>query len=276
MKTIKHSLGWIPDVPDIRDLELKMPMRAVRAASLKPVCDDIRPLIASVKPYDQGAIGSCTGNMGAAAVVVQQARQKKKLDTPSRLALYYDARVLQGWQNSDTGAYIRDIFKVLQKLGAGGESLHPYKERDLKKKPSAAYYAAAAKQQALKYERVPQTLSQMKAVLAGGNPINLGFAVYESIADAAVDGILNLPQPGERAEGGHAVLVVGYTNDLKAVHSRGGRLSLPKFAKSIPEWFIVRNSWGTNWGDRGYCYIPASYLTNSNLCADLWRLLLLE
>lgn len=276
MKLSQFKFGWIRDLPDCRDLHFKAAPKALRMAALKPVCDDIRPLIKSVPCYDQGGIGSCTGNMGAAAVIVQQARQGRQLVTPSRLALYYDARALHGWQNQDTGAYIRDIFKVLAKQGAGAEALWPYKESKFKTKPPASYYDKADDQNGLKYERVQQSIGQMKAVLASGGDICLGFTVYESMGDAGIDGIVNPPGPGERAQGGHAVFVLGYTNDLKAVHSRGSKLKLPSFAKHVKDWFIVRNSWSPKWGDNGYFYMPADYLTNSNLAADLWRLQLLE
>lgn len=276
MNLSQFKFGWIPDLPDARDLQFKAAPKALRMAALKPVCDDIRPLIKSIPCYDQGSIGSCTGNMGAAAVIVQQARQRRQLVTPSRLALYYDARALHGWQNQDTGAFIRDIFKVLAKQGAGAESLWPYKESKFKIKPPLSYYDKADDQNVLKYERVEQSLSQMKAVLAEGNPICLGFTVYDSFSDAGLDGIASLPGKYDRAQGGHAVLVVGYTNDLKAVHSRGSKLKLPSFAKQVKEWFIVRNSWSPKWGDKGYFYMPVDYLTNANLAADLWRLQLLE
>jgi C1A family cysteine protease len=52
--------------------------------------------------------------------------------------------------------------------------------------------------------------------------------------------------------GGHAVLCVGY-NDRK-------------------QRWIMRNSWGKSWGDKGYFYLPYNYLLNNNLAGDLWVL----
>lgn len=269
------KMGWLPDLPDFRDLQFVAPPKLVRAAKLAPVSDTIRKNL--VKPYDQGQIGSCVGNAAAAAVVCQQMKQARPQDTPSRLAIYYGARELLGTINQDSGCYIRDAFKVLAKVGAGSETLWLYKTTKFKTKPPSSYFVAAEKQQAVKYERVQQTADQMKASLAAGVPIEIGFTVYDSFGSGvALDGIAQLPEKGERTRGGHAVLIVGYTNDLKAVHSYGTKLKLPSFAKKISEWFIVRNSWGTAWGDNGYFYMPSTYLTNPDLSADLWRLLLVE
>ncbi len=35
--------------------------------------------------------------------------------------------------------------------------------------------------------------------------------------------------------------------------------------------FIVRNSWGTTWGMAGYFTMPYTYLTQSNLSDDFWK-----
>jgi C1A family cysteine protease len=69
-------------------------------------------------------------------------------------------------------------------------------------------------------------------------------------------GVVPLPGPREKVLGGHAVLAVGY-DDAK-------------------QCFIVRNSWGTKWGDKGHCYMPYAYLTDSDLAADFWTITLVE
>jgi C1A family cysteine protease len=68
----------------------------------------------------------------------------------------------------------------------------------------------------------------------------------------AETGHASLPRPGERAIGGHAVMAVGY-DDAK-------------------QWFIIRNSWGDQWGMKGYFTLPYAYLTDENLASDFWTI----
>ena len=92
----------------------------------------------------------------------------------------------------------------------------------------------------------------MRACLAEGFPFVFGFTVYESFESQQVarTGIVSMPQRGERVVGGHAVVAVGYHDTEKR--------------------FIVRNSWGTGWGMKGYFTIPYDYLSNPNLAEDFW------
>ena len=81
-----------------------------------------------------------------------------------------------------------------------------------------------------------------------------GFTVYEAFESQQVaqTGVLNMPQPGERSMGGHAVMAAGYDDAQKR--------------------FIVRNSWGTGWGQNGYFTMPYDYLTSRNLSDDFWTI----
>jgi C1A family cysteine protease len=98
----------------------------------------------------------------------------------------------------------------------------------------------------------------MKGCLASGYPFVFGFSVYESFESPEVldTGVVPMPSDGEAQLGGHAVLAVGY-DDATAR-------------------FIIRNSWGTSWGDGGYGYMPYAYLTDSDLAADFWTIRVVE
>ena len=247
-----RSYGWMPDVPDIRDryfLHAEAPVPT-------PDIQDLRPKMPSV--YDQNELGSCTSNSGGAAFQYDQIKQGIPNWTPSRLALYYGERELGGTVKTDSGAQIRDCVKVLAKTGVGPESLWPYDITKFTKKPPTQYYKVATLNQALRYERVDQTAAAMEQVLAKGYPVLFGFAVYESFESAAVakTGMVPLPKKGEKDLGGHAVLCVGYNRPKKL--------------------FIVRNSWGPNWGDKGYFYMPYDYLLNPSLADDLWVIYTVE
>src|SRR5881396_1350395 len=99
----QHRLGWIPDVPDIRDH--KYVARSAGPELLPPSID----LRAGLPPvYDQGDLGSCTAQCIAAAIQYDQKRQNLYVWTPSRLLIYYNERVIENTVESDAGAQIRD------------------------------------------------------------------------------------------------------------------------------------------------------------------------
>jgi hypothetical protein len=104
----RFSLGWVPDLPDHRDLVYSAPLQRLRQL---PASVDLRPQFL-FEPYDQGAIGSCTANAIAAAIQFDRAKNKQKPDfTPSRLFIYYNERAMEHSIPIDAGAQIRDGIK---------------------------------------------------------------------------------------------------------------------------------------------------------------------
>lgn len=240
--------GWTPDVPDQRDLVFA----AARVGTLPPSVD-LRPACPPV--YDQGQLGSCTANAIGAAIQYEQIRQKEaKPFAPSRLFIYYNERVMEHTVGQDAGAQIRDGMKSVNKIGACPETDWPYVIANFTRKPPPGAFKDAPLGKAVSYQRVIQTLDQMKGCLAAGFPIVLGISVYESFESQQVakSGVVPMPANREKLLGGHAILAVGY-------HDTDQR-------------FIMRNSWGTSWGMKGYFTIPYAYLTDSNLCDDLWTI----
>ena len=242
--------GWIPDLPDHRDHLYAAP---VMALAKQPAKMDLRTKCPPV--YDQGQLGSCTANAIAAAIQFNRIKLKLKPKfVPSRLFIYYNERVMEGTAHTDSGAQIRDGIKSVAQQGDCPEKEWPYDIAKFAVKPSAKCYQDAKKYKAVTYQRLVQALSQLKGCLASGYPFVYGFTVYESFESAAVakSGVMPMPQPKEKVLGGHAVLAVGYDD--------------------AQQRFIVRNSWGRNWGMKGYFTMPYSYLTDNNLADDIWTI----
>ncbi len=245
----KPRLGWIPDVPDQRDHLYAAP---VTWLAKLPAKVDLRTKCPPV--YDQGQLGSCTANAIAAAVEFDQMKEKIKYFMPSRLFIYYNERAMEGTVNSDSGAQIRDGIKSVGQQGDCPEPLWPYDIANFEDKPPVSCYNNAVMHKAILYQRVSQLANQMKGCLASGYPFVFGFSVYASFMSPAVakTGHASMPKPNEQLEGGHAVLAVGYDD--------------------ANQWFIVRNSWGTGWGMKGYFTLPYAYLLESNLSDDFWTI----
>ena len=246
--------GWRPDLPDYRDLMYAAPQALMKKLPSKV---DLRKFCPPV--YNQGELGSCTANAIGAAFEFELMKQNKAKDfIPARLFIYYNERVMEQTVNIDNGAEIRDGVKSVNKQGVCPEEMLPYDINKFAEKPNAACYKAALGHQVLSYHRVQRTLEQMKSCLAEGFPFVFGFTVFDSFESKEVSkaGKLNLPEKSEKILGGHAVLAVGYDDADKR--------------------FIVRNSWGTDWGLKGYFTMPYVYLTEENLSDDFWTIRIVE
>jgi C1A family cysteine protease len=245
--------GWTPDLPDARDYMYSAP-EAVLSKLPKKV--DLRSKMPKI--YDQGQLGSCTANAIGAAFEFGQLKQGQKDFMPSRLFIYYNERAMEGTVDTDSGAMIRDGMKSVANAGVCTEDTWPYDVSQFTTKPPGKAYTEAKKHQALVYRRVLGQLHQMQGCLAQGYPFVFGFSVYESFMspDVATTGKVPLPPRGEQLIGGHAVLAVGYDDAIQS--------------------FIVRNSWGTRWGVKGYCTMPYAYLTDPQLARDFWAVYTVE
>jgi C1A family cysteine protease len=254
--------GWSPDLPDARDHYFAAPLAEIGPL---PTSVDLRAKCPAV--YDQGQIGSCTANAIGGAFEFLLLKEGQSDFMPSRLFIYYNERVIEHHVSTDSGAQIRDGVKSVATLGVCPESEWKYDDTPppsdgapwppnarAGEKPTKKCYTDALKHTIKSYQRVVRGLTQMKGCLAHGYPFVFGFTVYESFESAQVakTGVMPMPGPKEQVLGGHAVLAVGY-NDAD-------------------QRFIVRNSWGPSWGDKGYFHMPYAYLTDPSLSSDFWTL----
>ena len=245
-----HKYGWVRDLPDQRDFLYSAPV--ANMAALPPKMD-LR-LECPKTVYDQGQLGSCTANAIAGALEFDRIKQSLPDFIPSRLFIYYNERVMENTVGTDSGAQIRDGIKSVGSIGAPPETDWPYNIAEFAVKPPAKAFTDAPLDKAVQYQSVPQVLAQMKGCLASGYPFVYGFTVYESFESQQVasTGIVPMPASSEKVLGGHAVLAVGYDDSSQR--------------------FIVRNSWGPEWGMSGYFTVPYAYLTDSNLSDDFWTI----
>jgi C1A family cysteine protease len=255
--------GWRPDTPDLNDRPFNHRAR-LRAIRKLPRFTENAAGDAFAPVLDQDDLGACTANAIAKLYAFQHARQGLPSHTPSRLFIYYGEREMEGTVNVDAGAEIRDGLKVVSTLGAPAESIWPYSIGRFTERPPALAYEDGLNHQALAYESVPVTQKGVMTALATGHPVVVGFTVYESFHRIGRDGFMPIPRPGERVEGGHAVLVVDYA------WLRGPGDTRKKC------YALVLNSWGPNWGKGGYFYMPMAWLCNKDNADDFWTITIAE
>lgn len=220
--------------------------RPSKAAAL-PLSVDLRTRLPPV--YDQGDLGSCTANALCCLM--------ESLDhcPGSRLFLYYNERALEGAVAEDAGATLADGIRSLKTQGVCPEAAWPYLAAKFAERPPPACYESAVGHEALSVYSVALTLTCLKAALAAGHPVAVGlrlFASFES-RSVALSGKVPMPRKGETELGGHAVVLVGFTDAAQR--------------------FLVRNSWGADWGLQGHFTLPYAYLTDPALASDAWVIL---
>jgi len=303
------STGWRPPFPDMRDYTIDQPdvakmskMLGFKASIEKdiktlgespppgrplsyqwlPVKMDLRQFCTAIE--NQGALGSCTAQAAVGVVEYFETRAHQEHVDGSRLFVYKTTRNLMG-VTGDTGAWNRTAMGALALCGCAPEKYWPYTDVDpnFDEEPPAFIYALADNYEALKYfchdplsanKPTAQVLLSVKLYIAMGIPSTFGFWGFESghwegssYVMPYDDGKIYYPGPNDPARWGHAVVAIGY-DDKKKIKN-------PHTNKTKTGALLLRNSWGTAWGESGYGWIPYDYLLNG-LALDFWSLMNME
>lgn len=205
---------------------------------------DLRSQFTRVK--DQGKFGSCS----AFAIVsiyehILKKNTKKDVDL-SELYAYHGARQLMDGENiPPEGTSLYHVIKAIGEQGICLENLHPYRDND-DEEPSEEAKKDAETRKIKTALNVECNIDHIKSAVAKGYPVAISLRVFDSFVTDT--GFVPRPTEDERKTedaGSHAMVICGYSDEQKV--------------------FIVRNSWGERFGDRGYCYIPYSYIGDREL-----------
>lgn len=206
--------------------------------------------------------GSCVSQCGANAYLSRTLNltpsnnQTSTVFLPSRLFLYYFARVIDGSDtNQDTGSSIEAVFRVFKEYGCVSELEYPYIRNTFTNKPPESLITKAKSRTAnFTYKVIPQTMYDIKNALVSSNePIVFGVAVYESFeSDSTLaSGNVPLPTSGERLLGYHCLTMISYDDTTSS--------------------FGCQNSWGLT-GIEGIFQLPYDYIMNTNLSFDFFQI----
>lgn len=201
--------------------------------------------------YDQGQLGSCTANAFCGAYrIMENIKTGNVSFEPSRLYLYYYERLLENTVNEDSGADVIDGESYVKQNGICSETSWPYDITKYTVQPPANCTTEAVNHKISSYQTIPidnNLINNIRQSIDNQTPVLIAISVFDSFESdfTAQTGMVTIPKPNEQSLGGHEMCLVGYTDSKKL--------------------FTVLNSWGPNWGNGGFCYIPYDYLTNPNL-----------
>ena len=270
----RRGLGWLPDYPDLRDYTAASPevkpllakTAVKKAAKATPDKVDLREWCSPIE--DQGQLGSCTAHAGVGMLEYFERKLHGKHLDASRRFLYKVTRAL-GQFEGDSGAFLRTTIGAMVLFGVPPETYWAYSVDEFDEEPPPFCYGFAQNYQAAKYYRLDppgterdELLGAIKSHLASQLPAMFGFTVYGSIAHAGEDGKIPFPAKGDKVEGGHAVMAVGFDDSMSIDNADGKTKGA----------FLIRNSWSKSWGEDGYGWLPYEYVLQS-LADDWWVLL---
>lgn len=195
---------------------------------------------------DQKSTGSCVGWATADSVLRWHFVQANRLTNAELLSprfTWMAAKETDEFNARPTtfieveGTSLKAALDIARNFGAVRDKLLPFASGALFQGEAKSFYATAAQLKIASYFNLGSNLADWRAWLAQNGPILVRLNV-DSTWDKATQtaGKLETYDPAT-ARGGHAVALVGYA----------------------PGKFIVRNSWGTPWGDKGFAHASDAY-----------------
>lgn len=226
-----------------------------------PVVVSFRSKVPYIK--DQGQAGSCTAHAGTELMELLYRTKPSLLGKTvdantlrfSPLFQYAQERLQEGTFSKDAGADSRTIFTVLAAVGCCLEDEDAYNDEEVFVMPTTAQTNEAKLYKIGAYHRILD-VPTAKTVLQSGYSFTVGMPLFKQFQtdDAMANGLIALPSGS--SIGAHEMHVIG-ADDTKQVHGETGA-------------FEVQNSWGPNWGDHGYCWIPYTYFDKTAGQWDFW------
>jgi len=224
---------------------------------------------------NQGSQGSCVG--WATTYAVKSYNMKKKygwnyditwkrvkVKIPNRPGWYTWKYVGEGSKNHifspaftynqinggrDRGSVISYATRLLVQKGATPWSYMPYDDKNYLRQPSAKAKAKARTYRSLRFARLSFSSPEpIKAVISQGHPVIVGIKVYQNFHKL---GSKVYDTFSGRSNGGHAIALVGYDDNKRSSNGHKGA-------------FKIFNSWGRNWGNKGYGWISYKHLARAN------------
>lgn len=225
-----HQTGAV--LEDAKEYE-KIPLAMTPARGNLPVAVDLSDRFPA--PGDQGNQGSCVGWAVAYALKSYQEKVERRWPGNAPSYQFSPAFIYNQIKHEGGGAYISEAMDFLVRNGAVSLEQFPYHESDDNRMPSSSLQSAAREYAIAAWRRIDLTqTSDTRNHLASGFPVVIGMKVSKSF-HSHQGGTVYSYNPAENDDGSHAMCVVGYDDNRRAVK--------------------LINSWGKSWGDGGFAWV---------------------